>query len=489
MQGCIYTVGNGTDYAPVNQVSKIHYPRIARVRSASSSVILSACFKQRAGFVKEKNTYMKASKFSLAWQILIALVLGIIVGAVLHNQPESREWLVTNILRPAGDIFIHLIKMIVVPIVISTLIVGIAGVGDAKKLGRIGLKTIIYFEVITTIAIVIGITLANVFQPGSGIDMSTLATVDITKYEATTAAVQGQPHSLISTILSLIPQNIFAAIAKGDMLPIIFFSVLFGLGLSSLPAEHREPLVKVFRSVSETMFKVTNMIMRYAPVGVFALISVTVATFGFASLWPLAKLVVLVYAAIMLFALLVLGGVARFCNLRITTLFRILKEELILSYSTASSETVLPKIMEKMEAYGAPKSITSFVVPTGYSFNLDGSTLYQSIAAIFIAQLYGIELSLGHEIILVLTLMVTSKGIAGVPGVSFVVLLATLGSVGIPLEGLAFIAGVDRILDMARTALNVVGNALAVLVIAKWENQFDEKQAVAYEAQLKKHAA
>lgn len=180
-----------------------------------------------------------------------------------------------------------------------------------------------------------------------------------------------------------------------------------------------------------------------------------------------------------------LGAVARFCNLRITTLIRILKDELILAFSTASSETVLPRIMQKMEAYGAPKSITSFVVPTGYSFNLDGSTLYQSIAAIFIAQLYGIEMSIGQEVILVLTLMVTSKGIAGVPGVSFVVLLATLGSVGIPLEGLAFIAGVDRILDMARTALNVVGNALAVLVIAKWENQFDAEKAASYEVKLK----
>ncbi|WP_263056820.1 glutamate/aspartate:proton symporter GltP [Pantoea agglomerans] len=427
---------------------------------------------------------MKGFKISLAWQILTALVLGIVVGAVLHNQPDNREWLVTNILSPAGDIFIHLIKMIVVPIVISSLIVGIAGVGDAKKLGRIGVKTILYFEVITTIAIVVGITLANVFQPGTGIDMSTLATVDISKYEATTAEVQGGPHSLVTTILSLIPQNIFASMAKGDMLPIIFFSVLFGLGLSSLPSEQRDPLVNLFRGISEAMFKVTHMIMRYAPVGVFALIAVTIANFGFASLWPLAKLVLLVYAAILFFAFVVLGGVARFCKLRITTLMRILKDELILSYSTSSSETVLPRIMEKMEAYGAPKAITSFVVPTGYSFNLDGSTLYQSIAAIFIAQLYGIDLSLTDEIVLVITLMVTSKGIAGVPGVSFVVLLATLGSVGIPLEGLAFIAGVDRIMDMARTALNVVGNALAVLVIARWENQFDVEKAKEYELEL-----
>ncbi|MGJ8709284.1 glutamate/aspartate:proton symporter GltP [Pantoea agglomerans] len=432
---------------------------------------------------------MKGFKISLAWQILTALVLGIVVGAVLHNQPDNREWLVTNILSPAGDIFIHLIKMIVVPIVISSLIVGIAGVGDAKKLGRIGVKTIIYFEVITTIAIVVGITLANVFQPGTGIDMSTLATVDISKYEATTAEVQGGPHSLVTTILSLIPQNIFASMAKGDMLPIIFFSVLFGLGLSSLPSEQRDPLVNLFRGISEAMFKVTHMIMRYAPVGVFALIAVTIANFGFASLWPLAKLVLLVYAAILFFAFVVLGGVARFCKLRITTLMRILKDELILSYSTSSSETVLPRIMEKMEAYGAPKAITSFVVPTGYSFNLDGSTLYQSIAAIFIAQLYGIDLSLTDEIVLVITLMVTSKGIAGVPGVSFVVLLATLGSVGIPLEGLAFIAGVDRIMDMARTALNVVGNALAVLVIARWENQFDVEKAKEYELELRTQTA
>lgn len=437
-----------------------------------------------AGSLKRKMT-MKTQKISLAWQILIALVLGIALGAVLHEQQESRQWLISNILSPAGDIFIRLIKMIVVPIVIATLIVGIAGVGDAKKLGRIGFKTILYFEIITTVAIILGITLANVFQPGHGIDMSTLTAVDISQYQKTTEQVQSSSHSLVGTVLSLIPPNIFAAMAHGDMLPIIFFSVLFGLGLSSLPKDHREPLLNVFRGVSETMFKVTHMIMRYAPVGVFALISVTVANFGFASLWPLAKLVMLVYAAIFFFALVVLGIVARLCKLRITILIRILKDELILAYSTASSETVLPRIIEKMEAYGAPKSITSFVVPTGYSFNLDGSTLYQSIAAIFIAQLYGIELSIGQEIVLVLTLMLTSKGIAGVPGVSFVVLLATLGSVGIPLEGLAFIAGVDRILDMARTALNVVGNALAVLVIAKWENQFDEKKARAYERELK----
>lgn len=428
---------------------------------------------------------MKNFKFSLAWQILIALILGIVVGAVLHNQPEIKDSIVNNVLTPLGKIFISLIKMIVIPIVFSTLILGIAGVGSTKSLGRLGFKTILYFEIITTIAILVGLVAANIFHPGSGIDMSQLVQTDISQYKHTTEEVQSQSHGIIQTILSLIPTNIISSMAHGEMLPVIFFAVLFGIGLSSLPATTKDPLLNVFHAVSETMFHVTHIIMKYAPVGVFGLIAVTVANFGFASLIPLGKLVVLVYGAILFFALVVLGLTAKMFSINIFTLFKILKDELILAYSTASSETVLPRIMQKMEAYGAPKAISSFVIPTGYSFNLDGSTLYQSIAAIFIAQLYGIEMSISQQVILVVTLMITSKGIAGVPGVSFVVLLATLGSVGIPVEGLAFIAGVDRIMDMARTALNVVGNALAVLVISKWEKQYDYEKAAAYEATFK----
>ncbi|EOZ9200410.1 glutamate/aspartate:proton symporter GltP [Acinetobacter baumannii] len=428
---------------------------------------------------------MKNFKFSLAWQILIALILGIVVGAVLHNQPEIKDSIVNNVLTPLGKIFISLIKMIVIPIVFSTLILGIAGVGSTKSLGRLGFKTILYFEIITTIVILVGLFAANIFHPGSGIDMSQLVQTDISQYKHTTEEVQSQSHGIIQTILSLIPTNIISSMAHGEMLPVIFFAVLFGIGLSSLPATTKDPLLNVFHAVSETMFRVTHIIMKYAPVGVFGLIAVTVANFGFASLIPLGKLVVLVYGAILFFALVVLGITAKMFSINIFTLFKILKDELILAYSTASSETVLPRIMQKMEAYGAPKAISSFVIPTGYSFNLDGSTLYQSIAAIFIAQLYGIEMSISQQVILVVTLMITSKGIAGVPGVSFVVLLATLGSVGIPVEGLAFIAGVDRIMDMARTALNVVGNALAVLVISKWEKQYDYEKAAAYEASLK----
>jgi proton glutamate symport protein len=425
---------------------------------------------------------MKKAKISLAWQIVIGLVLGIALGALLNHYDTEKAWWIANVLQPAGDIFIRLIKMIVIPIVVSSLVIGIAGVGDAKKLGSIGFKTIVYFEIITTIAILVGLVLANVFQPGVGIDMSSLGTVDISRYQQTAAAQH--EHAFIATLLSMIPSNIVASMASGDMLPIIFFSVIFGLGLAQIQPTLREPMLTMFQGISETMFKVTHMIMNYAPIGVFAMIAVTVANFGFASLLPLAKLVLLVYAAIIFFALGVLGLVAKLFGFSVFKLLRIFKDDLILAYSTATSETVLPRIIEKMEAYGAPRSICSFVVPTGYSFNLDGSTLYQSIAAIFIAQLYGIDLSLSQQLMLVLTLMVTSKGIAGVPGVSFVVLLATLGSAGIPLEGLAFIAGVDRIMDMARTALNVIGNALAVLVIARWQGVYDDAKGQQYWASL-----
>ncbi|WP_343189281.1 glutamate/aspartate:proton symporter GltP [Buchnera aphidicola] len=424
---------------------------------------------------------MKIFKISLAYQIIIALILGSILGILLHNYPNQRVFVINHFLSPAGDIFTHLIKMIVVPIVMSTLIVGISSISDIKKIGRIGIKTIIYFEIVTTLAIIVGIALANFFKPGNGIDMSLLKMVDISKYKINNISLTNTSHDFMHLILSLIPQNIFNSMSKSDMLPIIFFSVLFGLGLSSLPKNNKKPLIKIFKSISATMFKITNIIMKYSPIGVFSLIALTISNFGFSSLIPLAKLVFLVYIAIILFAFVILGAIARICNFKITMLIRILKNELILAYSTSSSETVLPQIIKKMQDYGAPKYITSFVVPTGYSFNLDGSTLYQSIAAIFISQLYGIELSITDQIILVLTLMITSKGIAGIPGISFVVLLATLGSVGIPLEGLAFIAGVDRIMDMARTALNVIGNSLAVLVISRWENKFNDIKSKKYE--------
>lgn len=417
---------------------------------------------------------MKKFKISLAAQILIGLVLGIIVGAVFYGNSNVQTYL-----QPLGDIFLNLIKMIVVPIIISTLIVGVAGTGDMKQLGRLGGKTLIYFEVITTIAIVVGLLAANLFQPGAGIDMTQLEQSDISKYVETTE--QEESKSTFQIIVDIVPKNVVNAMAEGDMLAIIFFSVIFGLGVAAI-GDRGKPVLAFFQGTADAMFWVTNLVMKFAPVGVFALIGVTVSKFGIASLIPLGKLAILVYAAMIFFVLVVLGLTAKLFGFNIFKLIRMIKDELLLAYSTSSSETVLPRIMLKTEKMGAPKDIVSFVIPTGYSFNLDGSTLYQAIAAIFIAQMYGIDLTIMEQITLMLVLMVTSKGIAGVPGVSFVVLLATLGSVGIPLEGLAFIAGIDRILDMARTAVNVVGNTLAALVMAKWEKRFDSEQFAEYQA-------
>ncbi|GHI00779.1 proton glutamate symport protein [Neobacillus kokaensis] len=404
---------------------------------------------------------MKKMKISLAWQIFIGLILGIIVGAIFYGNTQ-----VADFLQPFGTIFIRLIKMIVVPIVVSSIIVGVAGVGDMKSLGKLGGKTLLYFEIITTIAIVVGLFFGNVFHPGSGIDRTQLTKTDINTYVET--AKTTETHSMVDTFVNIVPTNIIQSLANGDMLAIIFFSVMFGLGIAAI-GEKGEPLLKFFRGTADAMFYVTNQIMKLAPIGVFALIGVTVSKFGLSSLIPLGKLVIVVYGAMAFFILVVLGITAKIVGVNIFKFLKYLKDELLLGYSTSSSETVLPRIMEKMEKIGCPKAITSFVIPTGYSFNLDGSTLYQAIAALFIAQMYGIHMSITHQITLVLVLMITSKGIAGVPGVSFVVLLATLGTVGIPVEGLAFIAGIDRILDMARTCVNIVGNSLAAIVISKWE--------------------
>lgn len=411
-------------------------------------------------------------KIGLAWQIFIGLILGIIVGVIFYGNSS-----VQGFLQPIGDIFIRLIKMIVIPIVVSSLIVGVAGIGDIKQLGKLGGITLLYFEIITTIAIILGLLVGNVVKPGVGVDIHSLHKGDISSYLSTTE--QATSHSFADTIVNIVPDNLFKALANGDMLAIIFFSVMFGLGVAAI-GEKGKPVLKFFQATADVMFNVTNMVMRFAPFGVFALIGITVSKFGVSSLIPLSKLVLTVYGTMILFILVVLGLVAKLFGINIFHIFKILKNELILAYSTSSSETVLPKLMEKMERFGCAKGITTFVIPTGYSFNLDGSTLYQSIAAIFIAQMYGIHLSIAEQISLVLVLMVTSKGIAGVPGVSFVVLLATLSTTHLPVEGLAFIAGIDRIMDMARTVVNVIGNSLASIIVSKLVGQYDAEKGKEY---------
>ncbi len=322
------------------------------------------------------------------------------------------------IMVPIGDIFIHLIKMIVIPIVMAALVVSIAGVGDIKKLGKLGGKTLLYFEIVTTIAIVIGLLAANLFHPGSGLDTSNLEKSDISKYEETTKTAGSSGFG--ETISHIVPQNVFESMAQADLLPIIFFSVLFGLGVAAI-GEKGKPILGFFEGVLEVMFWVTNLVMKFAPFGVFALIGVTVAKFGIATLIPLGNLVVAVYVTMIFFLFVILGIIAKMSGTSIFVILKVIKDELILAFTTASSESVLPRLMDKMEKFGCPKSITSFVIPTGYTFNLDGSSIYQALASLFVAQMYGIDLSITQQITLLLVLMLTSKGMAGVPGASFVV--------------------------------------------------------------------
>ncbi len=409
---------------------------------------------------------MHKPRIALVWQIMIGLLAGIAIGALLHSYPESRPWLVDNLLQPAGDIFIKLMKMIVVPIVFSCMVVGIAGHGDGKSLGRIGVKSLTYFFSITTLAIIVGLVIGNLLKPGAGTDLASLKAAAITLPTSS-----GAGHSLGQIIVGIIPDNVINAMAQGSLLSVLFFAVMFGLGVSKLSNERKEPVISLLRGVSEAMFKVTSMIMAYSPIGVFGMISVTVANFGFSSLLPLAKLIMVSYVAIAFFVLVVLNLVARCCGINLFALMRHIKDELILAFSSASSAAVMPQLMKKLETYGVPPSLVSFVVPVGYSFNLDGASLFLGIGTLFVAQLYGIDLSFGDQALLVVTMVLTSKGAAGVPGFMFVILSATLASAGLPLEGIAFIAGVYRLMEMPTTALNVLGNALAPLVIAKWEGR------------------
>ncbi|ARC62205.1 MULTISPECIES: cation:dicarboxylate symporter family transporter [Bacillus] len=408
---------------------------------------------------------MKRLKFGLATQIFLGLILGVAAGAIWFGNPA-----VATYLQPVGDLFLRLIKMIVIPIVVSSLIVGVAGAGSGKKVGRLGFRTILYFEIITTFAIVLGLLLGNIIQPGHGVNFSGAEKQDISQYVETEK--EASTKSVADTFLHIVPTNFFQSLAEGDLLAIICFTVLFALGVSAI-GEKGKPVLSFFEATSQAMFHVVNIVMKFAPFGVFALIGVTVSKFGFSSLLSLGKLVLLVYLALAFFLIVIFGIVGKLCGINIFKFLAYLKDELLLAYSTSSSETVLPRVMEKMEKIGCPKGIVSFVIPIGYTFNLDGSVLYQAIAALFLAQVYGIDLSIGQQLTLILVLMVTSKGMAAVPGTSFVVLLATLGTIGVPAEGLAFIAGVDRIMDMARTVVNLTGNALAAVVMSKWEGEYD----------------
>jgi proton glutamate symport protein len=392
--------------------------------------------------------------------IFAGLILGVLVGGL---WPEAGV-----AVRPLADRFLRMIKMIIAPLVFSTLVVGIAGAGDVKAMGRIGLKAIVYFEAATTVALFVGLGLVNLFRPGESVampaggDVATVATLGTLGTMSSS-----QPHAW-DLVLHAFPTSIVDAMARGDILPIVVFATFFGLGAMALGAKSR-PVVDVLDAVAQVMFKVTGYVMLFAPVGVFAAIASTVGGNGLGVLAALGKLVGLMYLGLAIFGLVVLGSVCRIIGVPFLKFVGAIREPVLIAFSTASSEAALPKAFEAMERFGVPQSIVGFVLPTGYSFNLDGSTLYLSLTSVFVAQLAGVHLTLGQQVMMMLTLMLASKGVAGVPRGALVVLTATLGQFNLPLEGAAILLGIDQIMDMGRTAVNVMGNCLATVVVARWE--------------------
>jgi proton glutamate symport protein len=398
-------------------------------------------------------------RISLTQQIFIGLALGIIAGwFVSRFHPE---WAIY--FRPFSQLFLRMIKMIIAPLIFATLVAGIAGAGHLRVVGRMGLRAIIYFEVVTTIALVIGLVAVNITKPGAGVNLPM----------GQESGITAKPQTWDQILLHIVPESVIDAMARGDVLQIVIFSIMFAIGLG-LIGERGRPVIAWCEAVAETMFKVTNIVMHYAPIGVGAAIAYTVGHGGLGVLYNLAWLVATLYMALAFLFLGVLLPIALLFKVPIRKFVKAVKEPAVIAFSTTSSEAALPRAMEVLERLGVPRRIVSFVLPLGYSFNLDGSTLYLSLAAMFVAQAAGVELSVGQQITMLLTLMLTSKGVAGVPRASLVILAGTLASYGLPLEGVTLILGVDELMDMARTMTNVVGNCLATVVIAKWEGEFVE---------------
>src|SRR4051812_11275450 len=404
---------------------------------------------------------------TLTQQIFLGLTLGIVVGWLVSEYHPT--W--APYFRPFSQLFLRLIKMVIAPLIFATLVAGIAGAGHVKVVGRMGLRAVIYFEVVTTLALIVGLVAVNVIQPGVGVSLPQ-ARSDIV----------AAPQTWDQILLHVVPESVIDAMGKGDVLQIVVFSILFAIALGMI-GEKGRPVVAWCEAVAETMFKFTNIVMHYAPIGVGAAIAYTVGHAGLGVLWNLAWLIATLYLALTVFVLGVLLPVALMFGVPIRKFVQAVKEPAVIAFSTTSSEAALPRAMEVIERLGVPRRIVAFVLPLGYSFNLDGTTLYLSLASIFVAQAAGVHLSIGQQITMLLTLMLTSKGVAGVPRASLVILAATLASYRLPLEGVTLILGVDELMDMARTMTNVIGNCLATVVVAKWEGEFveatDEQLALA----------
>ena len=404
---------------------------------------------------------MKHSKLTAL--IFAALILGVITG---HFAPDFAVKM-----KPFAVIFLRMVKMIIAPLLFATLVVGIAGHGDAKRLGKIGLKTIIYFEIVTTLALVIGLTMANIFKPGVG--FVTGNTPHALHMQEAGLMAGAQAHTSISEMVtSIFPTSIVDAMAQGNLLQIVVFSIFFALAIVAV-GKKAQPVVDILNSVSQIMFKFTEYVMYFAPLGIFGAIASTIGANGLSVLKSYFKIIGALYVALAVFVLLVLIIACKIVKISFRSLLKALQEPALLAFTTASSEAAFPKAMDIMERFGVPKNIVGFVMPTGYTFNLDGSTLYLAMAVIFSSQIVGINLDLNQQLIIMLALMLTSKGVAGVPRVSLIVLAGTLASFNIPILGVAILLGIDQILDMGRTTVNLIGNCVATVVIARWERVFD----------------
>jgi proton glutamate symport protein len=406
---------------------------------------------------------------SLTIQIMIGLVVGGVIGWLRPDWGNAVYFL--------RDIFINLIKSIIAPLVFSTIVVGVAGAGALRKVGRMGVKALIYFEIVTTAALFIGLAVVNFTKPGIGVTLAATDTNVIKTIE------QSHPKTLVETIVHAFPSSVIEAMVRGDVLQIVMFSVLFALAVSAI-GEKGKPIVRAMESLSQVMFKFTNYVMLFAPIGVGAAMAHTIGTQGLGVLVNLGKLIGSLYLALVIFILLVFGLVIWIVRIPLRQFVRAVREPATLAFATTSSESALPKAMESMERFGVPRHIVGFVMPTGYSFNLDGSTLYLALASVFVAQAaettMGWHMGFGQQLAMMLTLMLTSKGVAAVPRASLVILLGTLNSflpAGLGPIGVAIIFGVDELMDMARTCVNVIGNCLATVVVARWEKEFDETRA------------
>ncbi|MBT2690205.1 C4-dicarboxylate transporter DctP [Bacillus sp. ISL-47] len=402
---------------------------------------------------------------NLTFQVLTAIFIGVMVGLI---WPE-----VGKEMKPVGDTFINAVKMVIAPIIFLTIVLGIAKMGDMKKVGKVGGKAFIYFEIVTTLALMIGLIVVNVIKPGAGLNFNELEKGDVSQYTQN----GGEGINWIEFVTHIVPHNMVDAFAKGDILQVLFFSILFGVGLAAL-GEKGKIVTEFLDKLSLVFFKIIGYVMKAAPIGAFGAMAYTIGNFGLASLVPLGKLMMSVYITMALFIFVVLNIICKMYGFSLWNYLKFIKDEILIVLGTSSSESVLPRMMDKMERIGCSKSVVGLVIPTGYSFNLDGTSIYLSMAVVFLAQVFGVDLTIGQQVTVLLVLMLTSKGAAGVTGSGFIVLASTMAALQvIPLEGLALLLGVDRFMSEGRAIVNLIGNGIATIVVAKSENEFDENKS------------